>query len=118
MPRFMIQMTYSSASWARMIAHADDRPKAVGELMEHLNGKLEAMYWDMGRASTYIIGELPDSMSAAAIITVATGTGGYKDVEAREILDQEQVRAIVALARSSEGVFSPPGKAALERDDI
>jgi uncharacterized protein with GYD domain len=109
MPKFMIQMVYSSASWARMLQHTDDRETAVAALIEHLDGKLESMFWEVENASAHVIGELPDSVSAAAVIMAATKTGAFKDVQVRQVLTQEQLRDVVALARSSENVFRPPG---------
>jgi GYD domain len=116
MPKFLITFDYSSGSWARMLQIADDRYSAVAELMEHLHGKLELMYWGVESAQAYVIADLPDSQSATAAITVATKTGAFKDVEAHEVLTQDQLREVVALAKSSEGIYHPPGSAAIERD--
>jgi uncharacterized protein with GYD domain len=114
MPKFMISFSYSSASWARMIAGADDRRSAVAGLVEFLGGKLESMYWEVEDAAAHVICDLPDSECAAATITAANKTGGFKDVHVRHLLDQDQVRAVVTLARSTEGIYHPPGAAATE----
>jgi uncharacterized protein with GYD domain len=117
MPTFAVKFTYSNASWARMLNVADDRIAAVSALMEHLGGKLSEMYWEVEDAAAYVIGDLPDSVSAAAAIAAATRTGAFKDVQVHQLLTQEQLREVVALAKSLEHVYRPPG-AALERDDM
>ena len=55
-------------------------------------------------------------MSATAAITAATETGAFKDVQVHEVLTQEQLRYVVALAQSAHGVYQPPGKAATENE--
>jgi uncharacterized protein with GYD domain len=116
MPKFIMTFSYSNASWARMLKVADDRRKAVAGLMEHLNGSLELMYWGVESGQAYVIVELPDSVSATAALTIATETGAFKDVQVHEVLTQEQLRDVVALAKSSEGYYPPPGSAAVESD--
>jgi hypothetical protein len=116
MPHFMITFTYSSGSWARMLKVADDRRAAVAGLLEHLHGTLETMHWGVEGGQAYVLACLPDSVSATAAITAATETGAFKDVQVHEVLTQEQLREVVALAKSSEGFYHAPGKAAVERD--
>jgi uncharacterized protein with GYD domain len=118
MPKFAMKFRYSSASWARMLSITDDRVSAVATLLEHLDGKLEDMYWEVEDTAAYVIGELPDSLSAAAAITAATRTGAFKDVQVHQLLTQDQLRDVVALAKSLEHVYRPPGVPAVERDDI
>jgi uncharacterized protein with GYD domain len=114
MLKFMITFNYSNASWARMLAVADDRASAVAALVENLGGKLESMYWEVEDAAAHVICDLPDSHCAAAAITAATKTGGFKDVQVRELLTQDQLRAVVDLAKGTEGIYHPPGAAVVE----
>jgi uncharacterized protein with GYD domain len=114
MLKFLVTFNYSSASWARMLAVADDRTSAVAALLENLGGKLESMYWEVQDAAAHVICDLPDSVSAAAAITAATRTGGFKDVHVRELLTQEQLHSVVTLAKSTEGIYHAPGAAAVE----
>jgi uncharacterized protein with GYD domain len=109
MLKFMITFNYSSASWARMLAAADDRASAVATLLEHLGGKLDSIYWEVEDAAAHVICDLPDSVSAAAALTAATRTGGFRDVQVRQLLTQDQLRTVVALAKGTEGLYYPPG---------
>jgi hypothetical protein len=49
-------------------------------------------------------------------ITAATRTGGFKDVQVRELLTQDQLREVVDLAKGTEGIYHPPGATAVEDD--
>ncbi len=117
MPKYVSTFVYSSGSWARMLKFPDDRAAAVAALMKYLGGALESIYWDVETASAFVTADLPDSVSAAAVITAATRTGAFKEVHVHEVLTQDQFRDMVALARSSESVYRPPGQGAVERDE-
>ena len=114
MLKFLMKFNYSNASWARMLTVSDDRASAVSALVEHLGGKLESMYWEVEDAAAYVVCDLPDAICAAAAITAATRTGGFKDVQIYQLLTQDQIREVVALAKGTEGVYHPPGAAAVE----
>ena|SRR5215472_6990873 len=116
MLKFVMKFTYSNASWARMLKVPEDRAAAVSALLEHLQGKLESIYWDVETGSAFLIADIPDSVSAAAAITAATKTGAFKDVQVHEVLTPEQFRDMIALAQSTEGVYRPPGQSAIEGD--
>ena len=116
MLKFVMKFTYSNASWARMLKIPEDRASAVAALMEHLHGSLESIYWEVETASAFVVADLPDSVSAAAAITAATQTGAFKEVLVHEVLTQNQLRDMVALAQSSGPVYRPPGQAAVEQD--
>ena len=57
MPKLVMKFNYSSGSWARMLTIADDRTEAVSALLEHLDGKLDAIYWEVEDAAAYVIGD-------------------------------------------------------------
>jgi uncharacterized protein with GYD domain len=114
MSRFMIKFTYSSGSWARMINVADDRSRAGRLLMESLGGSLERIDWDVENCAAYAVAELPDSVTAAAVLTATARTGAFIGVEAHELLTQEQMRDVLMLARDAAQVYEPPGSAAIE----
>jgi uncharacterized protein with GYD domain len=117
MLKFVATFTYTSASWARMLKVHEDRTKAVTALVEHFGGSLESIYWDVETASAHIIANLPDSVSATAVITAATRTGGFKEARVHEVLTEDQLHDMVSLARTSEGVYRAPGSAAFDEDD-
>jgi len=109
----MIRFKYTNGSWARMLKIADDREAAVRELLDSVGGSLEHMWWDVTTGSAYVIAQLPDAVTAAAVMTASAKTGGFSAVKAHEMLTQEQLRDALALARSCDGAFQPPGAAAV-----
>jgi len=118
MNRFLIQAKYSSGAWARMLKVADDRTTAARKLYESLGGSLEWMYWDVENCIAFVVAELPDSVSAAAVITALSRTGSFTTVEVHELLTQEQIHDALMLARSVRDVYSPPGSAAIDAGTV
>jgi len=114
--KFVMKFTYSNASWARMLKVPEDRASSVAALMEYFGGSLESIYWDVETASAHVVVDLPDSVSAAAVVAATTKTGAFKNVSVHEVLTQEQLSDVVALARSSEDVYCPPGWQGMQPD--
>jgi uncharacterized protein with GYD domain len=110
MPKYLVRMRYSPGSWARMIYSHGDRTKALRCMMEALGGSLDCFYWQFGIEDAVAIVELPDSISASALTAAATKTGAFKRVETHELLTQEQLLAILDLARDAAEVFEVPGQ--------
>jgi hypothetical protein len=52
------------------------------------------------------------------VLIAATKTGAFREVHVHEVLTQEQLREMVALAKSSEHVCRSPGQAAVDRDVV
>jgi uncharacterized protein with GYD domain len=115
MGKFLIKSNYSTGSWARMVTAPDDRTKAVSALVDTLGGSLERIYWDVDGRGAWVIAELPDAVTAAAVMTTVATTAAFSGVEAHELLTQEQVGDVLALARTALHVYDAPGKSAIEQ---
>jgi uncharacterized protein with GYD domain len=115
MPKFLITAIYSSGSWSRMIANPDDRTSAVRSLTECLGGSLDSLYWDARSRCALAIADLPDSVAAAALATVVIRTGAFKNVEAHQLLTQDQLCDSLMLAKQASQAFEVPGQRAFER---
>lgn len=118
MGKFLIKAKYSSGAWARMLKVTDDRTGAVRHLAESLGGSLHSMYWSVEDASAFAFADLPDPVTAAAIITAVTRTGTVVGIEAHELLTQEQLHDALTLARDAAQVYSPPASTAIDRDAV
>jgi len=114
MSKFLIRFSYSHGSWARMMKVTDDRTTAVRTLVESLSGSLDAMYWDMQDCASFVLAELPDVVSAVAVMTAATKTGAFIGAEAHELLTEDQMHSALTLAKYAANFYDPPGSAAIE----
>jgi uncharacterized protein with GYD domain len=118
MSTFLIRARYSSGAWARMLKITDDRAAAARTMFESLGGSLECMFWDVENGAAYAIAQLPDSVTAAAVLTALTKTGSFTAVETHELLTQEQLHDALLMARDLSNVYTVPGSAAFDRDDV
>jgi len=110
MPKFIVVGSYSSGSWARLIRSMDDRIALVRSFAEALGGSLECIYWEASTRTVYAIADLPDSATAVAATAVLSKTGAFKDVESHELLTQEQLSDVLALAGDVAQVYHVPGE--------
>jgi hypothetical protein len=92
-----------------MLEVADDRISVVSAVLEYLGGKMESMHWDVEESVAHVVCDLPNSYAAAAAVTAATKTGGFKSVDVRLLLSQDELREVVTLAKSAVGMFHAPG---------
>jgi len=114
MSKYMFTAHYSSGSWARLVRNYDDRTIALRSLIESLGGTLEALYWAAHSLAAHAIAELPDSISAKAVVTTTVETGAFTSVEAQELLSEEQLHDTLLLSRSAAEFYQAPGKSAIE----
>lgn len=110
MPKYMITGAYSSGSWARMLHSPGDRTAAVKAVADAVGGTIEAMYWNLETRSAIIITDLPDTVTAAGVVTVGTKTGAFTSVQAQELLNQDQLSDWLVVARDMSEVYETPGQ--------
>jgi len=77
MPKYLIQANYVGEGIKGLLKEGGTSRRAVVETaIKSLGGTLEAFYYAFGETDAYIIGELPDnaSMAALALMVSASGT--------------------------------------------
>ena len=104
MPKFLFEAMYMPDGVKGVqTGGGSSRRDAVAQLAESVGGKLESFHFAFGERDAYVIAELPDNESAAAVaLTVnASGAVGLKTVV---LLTPEEVDA--AAQKSVD--YSPP----------
>ena len=105
MPRYLIQASYSANGLKGLQKDkASGRKAAVIEAAESLGGKLETIYYALGQDDVFVVLEMPDSASAAAL-SVAVSAAGLVRTKTTALLTVEEMD--VALAKSV--AYRPPG---------
>ncbi len=91
MQKYMIKVSYTREGIAGVIAEGGSgRRDMVAKLIAGLGGTVEAFYFAFGEKDVYVIADLPDAESAAAIgMTVAAS--GAATTETVVLLDPEQI---------------------------
>jgi uncharacterized protein with GYD domain len=105
MPKYLISASYSAEGLKGLQKDkASGRRRAVTAAIEGLGGKLEAVYYALGKDDVYLIADLPDNATAAAL-GIAASASGLVHTRTVALLSVEEVDG--ALAKSVS--YRPPG---------
>jgi uncharacterized protein with GYD domain len=108
MPRFITFFSYTAESAKAMIERPSDRSAATKALVESLGGTQEAFYWMQGEHDGFLISNLPDGVTAAALVAAVVATGAVERLETHQIFDHEEQAAIVTHADTARRAYKPP----------
>lgn len=105
MPKYLVSTKYTLEGLQGVRDKgAKTRADAVGEMIKSAGGTMEAFYFAFGDADVYVLADLPDDESAAAIAFTVSASGGATTSTVK-LLTVEQTDA--ALAHSV--TYRPPG---------
>jgi uncharacterized protein with GYD domain len=105
MPKFLIEASYTLEGLKGLQSEGGSgRRDAVAQVAESVGGRLESFHFAFGEHDAYVIVDLPDNESAAAVALTAGATGAVT-LRTRVLLTPEEVDA--AAERSVD--YRPPG---------
>ena len=109
MTLYLSKFSYTSETWARMIANPEDRRNAAQAYIESVGGKLHGFWYAFGTHDGYNLWEAPDNVSMAAVAIAIGGGGALSKFETTPLLSVEET--LDALARAGTIAYRPPGSA-------
>ncbi|HXR20747.1 MAG TPA: GYD domain-containing protein [Steroidobacteraceae bacterium] len=106
MVKFLITGSYT-ADGAKALAKegGSQRKAAVEKMLGGLGGKLEAFYFAFGDSDIYVIVDVPDTTSGAAL-TLAVNASGMVKISSVLLMTPEEVDAACKKTVS----YRPPGR--------
>jgi uncharacterized protein with GYD domain len=105
MPKFLIEASYTLDGVKGVQgAGGSSRRDAVSAVAESVGGRLESFHFAFGDTDAFVIVDLPDNESAAAVALTVNSSGGAV-VKTTVLLTPEEVDA--AAKRSVD--YRPPG---------
>ena len=76
MPKYMIHASYTVEGLKGLLKEGGSaRRAAIEKAAESVGGKVEAAYYAFGESDVYVIVDLPDNASMAALSLTASATG-------------------------------------------
>jgi uncharacterized protein with GYD domain len=106
MPKYLIEASYSVDGIKGVVAKGGSaRKAAVQATVEGLGGKLESFYFAFGGTDAYVVMDLPDNQTAAALALAVASTGAVLNVRTIVLLSPEEIDAAVGKQVS----YTPPG---------
>lgn len=105
MPKFLIEASYTlDGAKGVQSAGGTGRRDAVAKVAESVGGSLESFHFAFGDSDAYVIVDLPDNESAAAVALTVNASGGAT-TKTVVLLTPDEVDA--AAKRSVD--YRPPG---------
>jgi uncharacterized protein with GYD domain len=108
MPLYLSKFSYTSETWARLIANPEDRRKAAQLYIESVGGKLHGFWYAFGTHDGYTLWEAPDNMSMAGVALAISAGGALSSLETTVLLTIEET--IDALRTAEQIRYRPPGQ--------
>jgi len=106
MPTYLTSFRYPAESWAKLVAHPENRRDAVAPVFESAGGKLIGYWFAFGDADGYAVFEAPDDTTTASLL-VKIGATGAVSLSTTKLITAEEM--LEALQRASGVQYSPPG---------
>src|ERR1700733_3307223 len=105
MPKYLVEARYTVEGTKGLVREGGSgRRAAVAKTIESVGGKVEALYFAFGDVDVYVIVDVPDNVSAAAVSLAANQSGAIVN-KTIVLLTPEEMDKSVQKAVS----FRPPG---------
>jgi uncharacterized protein with GYD domain len=108
MPKYLLHGSYSVEGNKGIVKGGGGtaRRKAISTLLEAVGGKLEAIYWALGKDDFYLIAEVPNVVTLAAIAMQVGASGALAHFASTQLLTAEEVDAATKISVK----YVPPGQ--------
>ena len=106
MPKFLIQASYTADGARGLLKEgASGRSRAAKEAVSSAGGKVESQYWALGDVDTFMIIDMPDTVTAAGL-SLAVSASGAVHLSTTRLLTVEELDA----ACKTTVKYRPPGE--------
>lgn len=106
MPKYLLQVNYTADGAKGLIKDGGSaRRSAAQKAAESLGGRVDSMYFAFGDTDAYVVAEMPDHASAAAI-TLALAASGGATARTTVLLTPEEMDQ----ATKKTPTYRPPGQ--------
>jgi len=106
MPKYLVQFNYTSEGTKGLLKEGGTSRRAATEkLIKSLGGTLEAYYFAFGESDGFVIADVPDNTSMAAI-ALTVSASGVVTVKTTVLITPEEVDE----AMKKKPSYRPPGK--------
>ena len=107
MASYLFRFSYTPDSWAALIDHPEDRRETLATTLFGFGGQLQGFWYSFGEHDGYALAELPDNVSAAAVLASVSSTGSFLHLDANVLISAEDM--VEALGRAQAFGYKRPG---------
>jgi uncharacterized protein with GYD domain len=106
MPRYLVHGSYTVEGVKGLLKDGGSKRRAAAQqAIESAGGKLEAFYFAFGNDDVYIVADLPDNASAAAVSLSVAARGAFRAATTVLLTPEE-----VDQAAKKAVTYTPPGQ--------
>lgn len=106
MPKYMLRVNYTAEGAKGLIQDGGSKRRSVAQkAAESVGGRVESFYFAFGDTDAFVIADLPDAASAAAIALTVSASGGAS-VHTTVLMTPEEVDG----ATRKSPMYSAPGR--------
>jgi uncharacterized protein with GYD domain len=110
MAKYLVRSCYTVEGLKGLIQEgATSRRDAVEKALRSVGGTLEAYYYAFGETDLFLIVDLPDNVSAAAVSLIGNAAATSK-ITVTVLLTPEEVDRAADLAKEKMAAYRPPGR--------
>ncbi|WP_296747524.1 GYD domain-containing protein [Mesorhizobium sp.] len=91
---------------AKGLIQGSDREAALKTLYESVGGKMTALMFTRGKYDVIVHGEVPDQTAGMGLALAVRASGSVRDLV---ILEELDMKAVIAVAKKAAGAFKPAG---------
>jgi uncharacterized protein with GYD domain len=106
MTRYLIEHIPVPQASAAVIKNPQDRTEAISTISESAGGKLEHYYIAFSESTIYLVGQVPDEESLAAVMTSIWASGVSVSLKAKAIMTAAE--AVNVFKKSGTVAYRPP----------
>jgi len=105
MPKYLIEAKYKSEAMKGLLKEGGTgRRQAVDKLLASVGGKVESLYFAFGDSDAYVVVDVPDNVTAAAVALTVGASGAIK-LKTTVLMTPEEVDQATKKSPS----YTPPG---------
>jgi uncharacterized protein with GYD domain len=110
MTKFALFFNYKPETWDQMLKKPGDRAAAVRDLASSVGGSMEALYFMFGDRDGFVVVDVPDADTAAAVSVAVSSTGAFSHMETRQLFAPDDLASVLEKAARARETYRPPGE--------
>ena len=107
MPTYMVQASYTSTAWHKLVQRPENRMEALKPVIAQLGGSIIAWYYCFGDYDAVVLFDVPGNANAAAVAMAIGGSGAVKDFKTTVLMSPDEGFDALLLAQGAG--YRPPG---------
>ena len=107
MPLYLIRFGYTPETWAKLTKNPENRREPVSALLASFGGTVQGFWYSFGDDDGYVLVEVPDNVSAAAVSLAVNASGALRHAATSVLLTVEEM--VEAMGRAGEASYKKPG---------